>query len=119
MIGCSATLSLIASWLNSFGPEGRGIAQGSPLSPLLANLYLDPVDKAIHSRRVRLVRFADDFVLITRTKSRALWASARIATLLDERGLQLNEEKTRITSFSEGFVFLGYLFKDGSPVAHR
>ncbi len=116
-IGCDATLALIAHWLTVFGTAGRGIAQGSPLSPLLANLYLDPVDKSIHSRRVRLVRFADDFVLVTRTQSRALWAKAEMARLLGARGLQLNHEKTRIVSFAEGFEFLGYLFKDGHPLA--
>jgi CRISP-associated protein Cas1 len=116
-IRCDATLRLIALWLANFGTAGCGIAQGSPLSPLLANLYLDPVDKAIHTRRVRLVRFADDFVLVTRSQARAIWAKVEMARLLGPKGLRLNHEKTRVVSFAEGFEFLGYLFKDGYPLA--
>lgn len=116
-IECQETIALIACWLRTFGSRDRGIAQGSPLSPLLANLYLDPVDKAIHRRRVRLVRFADDFLLVTRTHDRAVRAKGRMAALLLERGLRLNDRKSRIVSFAEGFEFLGYSFNDRCAVA--
>lgn len=83
---CSRTLQLVASWLSAFSKAGRGIAQGSPLSPILANLYLDPVDKKIHTRRARLVRFADDFVLLTQTQALAMKAMDKMQALLEEKG---------------------------------
>jgi CRISPR-associated protein Cas1 len=119
LIGCRRTLAVIAQWLRTCAVSGSGIAQGSPLSPLLANLYLDPIDKAIHRKRVRLVRFADDFVLLTRTQAGARWARERMEQLLAAKELRLNPEKTRIVSFSEGFEFLGYVIKDHCAVVRR
>lgn len=101
---------LIALWLETAAPTGRGLPQGSPLSPLLANLYLDTVDDAIARRGVRLVRFADDFVLLTRDRERAEAALGRIAEELARHGLGLHPDKTRIVSFDRGFRFLGRLF---------
>ena len=118
-IQCMSTLQLIKNWLSSFSRSGHGIAQGSPLSPLLANLYLDDVDKKIHTRRARLVRFADDFVLLSRTEALANKAKQRIEKLLEEKGLRLNDAKTKIISFSDGFEFLGYIFRDGYPLTQR
>jgi len=103
-------LDLVALWLDSFDDDGIGIPQGSPLSPLLANLYLDEVDEAIETAGVRLVRYADDFVLLCRSEVKATGALARIAALLAERGLELNLEKSRVVSFQEGVRFLGHLF---------
>ena len=111
LVPCPATMALVEAWLSTFSDSGVGIAQGAPISPLLANLYLDPVDKAIHSRKVRLVRYADDLVLVTRSEGAARWARARLAGLLAERGLRLNLDKTSIVSFADGFSFLGYHFK--------
>ncbi|MCI4660327.1 MAG: reverse transcriptase domain-containing protein [Neomegalonema sp.] len=107
--------ALIELWLTSFatGPSGmRGIAQGSPISPLLANLALTPVDRAIHSRRVKLVRYADDFVLLTRNEAAARSSLEKMAALLAERGMILNAEKTRLSRFGFGLSFLGYTFLD-------
>lgn len=101
---------LIALWLETAAPAGRGLPQGSPLSPLLANLYLDTVDDAIAGKGTRLVRFADDFVLLCRERERAEAALTRIAELLARHGLELNPDKTRIISFEQGFRFLGQLF---------
>jgi CRISPR-associated protein Cas1 len=56
-IECQRTRDLIARWLESFSFDGRGLAQGSPLSPLLSNLVLSPVDLAIEGKKVRLVRY--------------------------------------------------------------
>ena len=53
-------VDLIWLWIEAFSPAGKGIPQGSPISPLLANLYLDEIDEAIEGKGVRVVRFADD-----------------------------------------------------------
>lgn len=109
-IPCARTLRLIGLWLAGFSRDGVGLAQGSPLSPLLANLYLTPVDHEIHSKRVKLVRYGDDFLLLTKSRGAADWALARIETLLGERGLRLNAAKTGVKEFAKGFEFLGYRF---------
>lgn len=103
-------LDLVALWLEAFDEDGAGIPQGSPISPLLANLYLDEVDEEIEGSGVRLVRYADDFVLLCRSEAKAAGAMERIAALLRERGLELNPEKSRVVSFQEGVTFLGHLF---------
>lgn len=103
-------LDLVGQWLAGAAPDGRGIPQGSPLSPLLANLFLDDVDEAMEGTGAHLVRFADDFVILCRSEARAAGALARLAGQLDRLGLRLNPDKTRLVSFDEGFRFLGRLF---------
>lgn len=113
-IRCARTLALVRAWLWRFakdqGFDGCGVAQGSPISPLLANLYLDPIDRAIDRRRTRLVRYADDFVVLCQRRSDAERAQQTLAALLAAEGLRLHPDKTRVTSFAEGFEFLGYRF---------
>ena len=108
--GDSRLTELIASWLDRSGAEGRGLLQGSPLSPLLANLYLDEVDHLLDGPDGRLVRYADDFVVLSARKADAEAAKERAAALLEERGLALHPDKTRIGSFGDGFWFLGHYF---------
>lgn len=88
----------------------RGIPQGSPLSPLLANLYLDQLDEAFGTRAMRLVRYADDFVVLTKSRQGAEAALDLSESILDTLQLSLAEEKTRVTSFDEGFRFIGQDF---------
>lgn len=88
----------------------KGVPQGSPLSPLLANLYLDDFDEAIIDNNMRLVRFADDFLILCRKREEAERALNLTADLLEGLKLQLKREKTRITNFEEGFRFLGVDF---------
>ncbi|MEO3430165.1 CRISPR-associated endonuclease Cas1 [Pelagibius sp. CAU 1746] len=101
---------LIWTWISHAAPQGRGLAQGSPLSPLLANLYLDRLDEAFYDKGTRLVRFADDFVVLCRSSGGAEEAMAKVEGLLAERGLALNRQKSRIADFNRGFRFLGQLF---------
>ena len=92
------------------GIMGRGVAQGSPLSPLLANLYLDALDQALEGKGVRLVRFADDFVILCKRHKDAEKALQMAAEALGEHGLELHEGGTRILDFDRGFEFLGHMF---------
>ena len=112
-VKCPYTVDLVSRWLEAYGESGRGLPQGSPISPLLANLHLDDVDERIEGRGVRLVRFADDFLLLCKTEAAADEGLTRMAELLREVGLQLNPEKTRIRRFEEATRFLGHLFVRG------
>ena len=101
---------LVWTWITSAAPSGRGVAQGSPFSPLLANLYLDRLDEAFSKQGARIIRFADDFVVLCRSETGAENALARVKNLLSRHGLKLNEDKTRVRDFDQGFKFLGHLF---------
>ena len=103
-------MELIADWLEAMGVEGRGLPQGSPLSPVLANFYLDAADEALTDGPVRLVRYADDFVLLARTEKEAEAALAKARTVFGALGLELHAEKTRVVPFDREFTFLGKLF---------
>ena len=94
----------------------RGLPQGSPLSPLMANLMLDDFDHDLADAGCRLVRFADDFVIVAKSREAAARAGELARQALADLGLELNEEKTRVVPFSEGFRFLGFVFVDGLAV---
>lgn len=112
-------LPLIDQWLNAVvhPEEGhpylltRGVPQGSPLSPLLSNLYLDPLDEALIAAGYPAVRYADDFLILCRDHASATAALAFTHEALARLHLDIQTEKTRITSFSEGFQFLGVAFQ--------
>lgn len=88
-----------------------GLAQGSPLSPMLANLYLDAFDEALQGAGLRLIRYGDDFVVLTRTREEAEAVLAQSGECLARLGLRLNAEKTAVRSVEEGFDFLGIRFQ--------
>lgn len=90
--------------------RGMGIPQGSPLSPMLANLYLDSFDEGIHKQGYQLIRYADDFIILTKNKKQAEDALQLTDSLLHTLQLALNQDKTQITSFDDGFTFLGHNF---------
>lgn len=94
-------------------PE-KGTPQGAVISPLLANVYLHPVDLAMRQAGFRLVRYADDMVVLCRTREEAEAALRKLRELIEARGLQLHPDKTRIAHLMErpGFQFLGYVFYD-------
>ena len=100
-------LRLLSRWFRTFGWRGRGVAQGAPISPLLANLYLHPVDRLMATKGWRMIRFADDFVVLTASERDAKLAMEKVSRLLRGRGLELNKEKTRIVPPGEEFRFLG------------
>lgn len=91
--------------------SSEGTPQGGVISPWLSNLVLDELDKAFESRGLRHVRYADDFVVLTRTREEAKDALAYTQEVLAKLQLSLHETKTRLTDFNEGFEFLGYHFR--------
>ena len=88
----------------------KGIALGSPISPLLANLYLDHLDEALLGDDLRLVRFSDDFLILCKHEEHAARALDLTEEVLGALRLRLNREKTRIIDFERGFRFLGVEF---------
>jgi CRISP-associated protein Cas1 len=103
-------VDLVGLWLECFAPMGVGIPQGSPISPMLCNLHLDAVDEAITGHGVKLVRFADDFVLMTKSEGEAAAALEKMAGLLRACGLSMNPDKTHIRAFDQSLRFLGHVF---------
>ncbi len=92
-------------------PRECGLPQGSPLSPLLANLYLNAFDRRIRAlENVRLIRYADDFVILTRGQEDAEATLLQVEDTLKTLGLELHLDKTHVHAVSEGFVFLGIRF---------
>ena len=91
-------------------PRKIGIIQGSPLSPLLANIYLHPFDKAMTRAGIRMVRYADDLLLLCRSEGRAQHALEHAQKQLATLKLELNPKKTQIAAFNTGIEFLGHIF---------
>jgi len=96
-------------------PTKRGTPQGGVISPLLANLYLNPFDHQMARAGWELVRYADDFVILCRSEAEAQAALEQVRQWVMEAGLTLHPEKTRIINAAQpgGFDFLGYHFERG------
>jgi RNA-directed DNA polymerase len=115
-------LALLGAYLNQdvldgmerWTPEG-GTPQGAVISPLLSNIYLNPLDQLMAANGIEMVRYADDFVLLCRTQEAAEDALKTVQGWVEENGLKLHPEKTRIVDEREpgGFDFLGYHFERG------
>jgi RNA-directed DNA polymerase len=101
-------------------PEA-GIPQGSSIGPLLANVYLHPVDDAIVRAGFELTRYADDQVILCRTEREAHAALARLREEMSRCGLTLHAEKTGVVDMSQpgGFDFLGYHFEGNEKRPRR
>jgi RNA-directed DNA polymerase len=96
-------------------PTESGTPQGGVISPLLANIYLNPLDHQMAQVGWEMVRYADDFVILCRTQAEAQTALVAVSAWVSEAGLTLHPEKTRVVDASEpgGFDFLGYHFERG------
>jgi len=93
-----------------------GTPQGAVISPLLANIYLHPLDEVMASRGYRMVRYADDFVVLCKSRGEAEAALEEIRRWVAENGLRLSPTKTHLGDCrekGEGFEFLGYRFEAG------
>lgn len=103
----------ILEGLRMWTPE-QGSPQGAVISPLLANLYLHPVDVAMAMAGFEMIRYADDLVVLCRTGEEAQEALDLLRELVMERGLTLHPEKTALVDMSvpgQSFQFLGYRFE--------
>lgn len=111
----NSLLPLIDAW-NKVDPltpaADRGIPMGSPLSPLLANVYLHRLDKAVTAAGFPLVRYADDFIVLAAWPDGRATAYERVAEALEGLRLRYEPRKTRLASFAEGFDFLGVHFEE-------
>jgi len=97
--------------LKEWTPD-KGTPQGAVISPLLANIYLNPLDHLMAASGLHMIRYADDFVIMCRTREEAVGALAMVARWTQENGLTLHPTKTKIVDArTEEFAFLGYVFR--------
>lgn len=123
-----SVLALLGQYLQQQVVEGakhwtptHGTPQGAVLSPLLANLYLHPMDVEL-GNRYRLVRYADDFVILCQSREEAEAALAELQAWVTANGLTLHPEKTQVGDSrqpGQGFEFLGYRFEGGRRSVRR
>ena len=100
-------LDEVAQWTPT-----AGAPQGAVLSPLLSNIYLDPLDHLVANSGFQMVRYADDFVILCRTAEEAHSALTLVRMWVAENGLTLHPTKTSVVDArTEGFDFLGYHFR--------
>jgi RNA-directed DNA polymerase len=122
-------LGLLRSWLvqdilrnmERWTPT-EGTPQGAVISPLLANIYLHPLDQRMAARGYRMVRYADDFVVLCKSREEAEAALAEISAFVADNGLRLHPDKTHIgdgRNAGEGFDFLGYRFEAGRRLVRK
>jgi RNA-directed DNA polymerase len=122
-------LDLIRGWLEADILKGlerwtpvQGSPQGAVISPLLANIYLHPLDARMAERGYRMVRYADDFVILCRTGEEADAALAEVRAWVAENGLLLHPAKTHVGDCrmpGQGFEFLGYRFEAGRRLVRK
>jgi RNA-directed DNA polymerase len=116
-------LDLLRNWLDQDILRGlerwtptTGTPQGAVISPLLANIYLHPLDQLMAARGYRMVRYADDFVVLCKSREEAAAALAQVQAWATENGLRLHPDKTHVGDCrlpGQGFEFLGYRFEAG------
>lgn len=98
-----------------WSPTETGTPQGAVISPLLANIYLNPLDHLMAQRGWEMVRYADDFIILCESEELAERALAEVRQWMEQAGLNLHPTKTRIVDATQrgGFDFLGYHFERG------
>jgi RNA-directed DNA polymerase len=105
-------------------PTRKGVPQGGIISPTIANMTLDKLEDTIrksvpYRSRVNFVRYADDFIVTAKSKEILMkYVIPAVKQFLDERGLELSEDKTKITFIKDGFKFLGQTFQKHGNKLH-
>jgi RNA-directed DNA polymerase len=122
-------LGILSSWLEQDIMQGmrqwtptEGTPQGAVISPLLANIYLHPLDELMAARGYRMVRYADDFVVLCKSREEAEAALGEIRAWVAENGLRLHPNKTHLGDCrlpGQGFEFLGYRFEAGRRTVRK
>jgi RNA-directed DNA polymerase len=98
---------------DSIQPSELGTPQGGPLSPLLANILLDDLDRELEGRGHRFVRYADDLMVLVKSERAGQRVKASLTTYLDRRlKLPVNENKSQVAKIDQ-CVFLGFTFRKG------
>jgi CRISPR-associated protein Cas1 len=117
LINHPGILYLIKSWVtcgiltkNGLEVNTKGVPQGAVISPLLANIYLDAFDKVLSNSDLKLVRYADDFVVLANSQERIITAYPQVVEILKAIKLELHPQKSQVTNFERGFRFLGHGF---------
>jgi RNA-directed DNA polymerase len=128
-ISDGAVLELIRGFLKQDIIQGMkrwtpvgGTPQGAVISPLLANVYLHPLDRHMRQKGYRMVRYADDFVVLCRSAEQAQEALKEVRGWVEQNGLKLNLDKTHVgdcRQAGQGFEFLGYRFEVGRRWVRR
>jgi RNA-directed DNA polymerase len=122
---------ILLQWLNAgyvennfTYPTRKGVPQGGIISPVLANMTLDKLEKVVlqsvpYRSRVNFVRYADDFIITGKSKTiLEKYVLPAVKRFLEERGLELSEKKTKITYIRDGFTFLGQTFRKHGNILH-
>jgi RNA-directed DNA polymerase len=128
-ISDGAVLACLRGWLaqdilwglERWTPEA-GTPQGAVISPLLANIYLHPLDELMAALGHRMVRYADDFVVLCKSREEAEAALAAISRWVADNGLRLHPDKTHVCDCrqpGQGFEFVGYRFEAGRRRVRR
>lgn len=122
-IADSSVLGLVEKFLQAgvmescrnWKPTETGTPQGAVISPLLANIYLNPLDHHMVAKGYRMVRYADDFIILCRSEAEARGALAEVRQWINGAGLVLHPEKTGVVDATQrgGFEFLGWHFERG------
>jgi len=101
--------------MKGWQPTESGTPQGAVISPLLANIYLNPLDHLMVSKGWEMTRYADDFIIQCRSQAEAEEALVMVRVWMEEAGLTLHPQKTKIVDATQrgGFEFLGWHFERG------
>lgn len=120
----SKVVQLLMCWVRNEAYDGKqvfilkkGIPQGSVISPILANLFLDDFDEEVMRRGYQMVRYSDDFIIMAKTGREAESALELTDKIMTLHHLSLDDKDTGITSFEKGFNFLGLTFMGDSIFA--
>lgn len=117
LVNIPEILNLIKAWISVGGLKdnqvikaNKGIPQGAVISPLLANIYLNEFDHIIDNSDLKLVRYADDFLVLANSQTRIITAYYQVEQILRDFDLEIHPDKSQITNFNYGVRFLGHGF---------